>query len=309
MTNKKDNNTIEVEGEKSEKRENVVVHVDKDGADEIKKLKTTLTTKKSTATRYINKLKKQATAFASAAEVHNKDNTPATKTALKLAAENIVDSRSKLKKHAVELEKLAEEIKETLTQYSATGADGEINKLEAEAYEYADNIEDTLTEHNALISEAIVASKAEPTPTHSQRNSSAPATITQQGELFRDVGSLKPSFLEKGANLMEVSHWIEQARNYIEAGFKDPPPEEGTYKFLAPYIHSFWAGKLLHLNPKTQSLDTILNTLELEAKKGDPRHNRRLRMIGIRRGSDTHSDFINKLIEASRIIEFGKMTL
>ena len=46
---------------------------------------------------------------------------------------------------------------------------------------------------------------------------------------------------------MEVSHWIEQARNYIEAGFKDPPPDEGTYKYIAPYIHSFWAGKLLHL--------------------------------------------------------------
>ena len=226
MANQKDNNTKEIEGEKSEKSENVVVHVDKDGADEIKKLKATLTTKKSTATRYINKLKKQATAFANAADVHNRDNTPATKTALKFAAENIVDSRSKLKKHHDELEKLAEEIKETLEQYSVTGADGEVTKLETEAYEYADNIEDTLVEHNVLISEAIVASKSEPTPT--QRNSSAPAMITQQGELFRDVGSLKPSFLEKGANLMEVSHWIEQARNYIEAGFKDPPPNEGT---------------------------------------------------------------------------------
>ena len=242
-------------------------------------MKATLTSKKSTATRYINTLKKRATAFTSAADIHNRDNTPATKTALKLAAENIVDSRGKLKKHQDELEKLAEEIKETLEQYSVTGADGEVTKLETEAYEYADNIEDTLVEHNVLISEAIVASKSESTPT--QRNSSAPAMITQQGELFRDVGSLKPSFLEKGANLMEVSHWIEQARNYIEAGFKDPPPDEGTYKYIAPYIHSFWAGKLLHLNPKTQRLYTILNTLESEAKKGDPRHNRRLRMIGI----------------------------
>ena len=90
MTNKKDNNTNEVEGEKSEKSENVV-HLDKDGADEVKKLKATLTTKKSTATRYINTLKKRATAFTSAADIHNRDNTPATKTALKLAAENVVD--------------------------------------------------------------------------------------------------------------------------------------------------------------------------------------------------------------------------
>ena len=116
MTNKKDNDIVEVDGEKGEKRENVVVHVDKDGAEEIKKLKATLTSRKGTATRFVNKLKKQATAFKSAAEIHNRDNTPATKTALKLAAEDIVDSRNKLKKHATEIEKLAEEIKDTLTQ-------------------------------------------------------------------------------------------------------------------------------------------------------------------------------------------------
>merc|ERR1711872_302771 len=110
MTNKKDNDIIEVDGEKGEKRENVVVHVDKDGAEEIKKLKNTLSSKKGTATRFINKLKKQATAFKSAAETYNKDNTNATKTALKIAAEHIVDSRNKLEKHASEIEKLAEEI-------------------------------------------------------------------------------------------------------------------------------------------------------------------------------------------------------
>ena len=282
MTNKKDNDIIEVDGEKGEKRENVVVHVDKDGAEEIKKLKATLSSKKGTATRFINKLKKQATAFKSAAETNNKDNTNATKTALKIAAEHIVDSRNKLEKHASEIEKLAEEIRDTLIQYSATGAE---EKLETDAYGIADTVEETLSEYATLISEAIVASK-EATP---QRNSSAPATITQQGELFRDVGSLKPSFLEKGANLMEVALWIEQARNYIEAGFKDPPPEEGTWKYLAPYVHSFWAGKLIHLNPKSLSLDTVLNTFELEAKKGDPKHNRRLRMMNdIRRGSEAH---------------------
>ena len=252
MTNKKDNDVVEVDGEKGEKRENVVVHVDKDGAEEIKKLTKTLSSKKGTATRFINKLKKQAAEFKLAAETNNKDNTSATKTALKIKAEHFVDTRNKLEKHASEIEKLAEEIRDTLIQYSATGAE---EKLETDAYGITDTIEETLSEYNTIISEAIVASK-EATP---QKNSSAPATITQQGELFRDVGSLKPSFLEKGANLMEVAHWIEQARNYIEAGFKDPPPEEGTWKFLAPYVHSFWAGKLIHLNPKSLSLDTILS--------------------------------------------------
>ena len=142
MTNKKDNDIIEVDGEKGEKRENAVVHVDKDGAEEIKKLKNTLSSKKGTATRFINKLKKQVTAFNSAVETDNKDTTNATRTALKIAAEHIVDTRNKLEKHASEIEKLAEEIRDTLIQYSATGAE---EKLETDAYGIADTIEETLS--------------------------------------------------------------------------------------------------------------------------------------------------------------------
>ena len=154
MTNKKDKDTNEVEGEKSEKSENVV-HIDKDGADEVKKLKATLTSKKSLATRYINAFEKRATAFRNSADIHNRDNTPATKTHLQLKAEDVVVSREKLKKHQDELEKLAEEIKETLEQYSVTGANGDVTKLETEAFDYADKIEDTLVEHDILISEGI----------------------------------------------------------------------------------------------------------------------------------------------------------
>ena len=163
-----------------------------------------------------------------------------------------------------------------------------------------------MNNHDILIAEAECASKPE-TSSPPQRNVSTPAAQTQQGDVFRDVGSLKPSYLEKGSNLMEVSHWIEQARNYIEAGYRDAPPDEGTYKYILPFIHNSWTGKLAHIDPKTKSINTILSTLESEAKKGDPRQNRRLRMLGIRRGSDSHSDFINKLIEAFKVIEFDKM--
>ena len=79
MTNKKDNEVVEVDGEKGEKVENVVVHVHKDGAEEIKKLTKTLSSKKGTATKFINKLKNQAAEFKSAAETDNRDNTSTTK--------------------------------------------------------------------------------------------------------------------------------------------------------------------------------------------------------------------------------------
>ena len=169
MTNKKNDEVVEVDGEKGEKPENVVVHVHKDGAEKIEKLKKTLTSKKSTSTRFVNKLKEQAVKFKSAAETDNRDNTSTTKTALKITAEQLIDTRNKLKKHASEVEKLAEEISDTLIQYSATGAE---EKLETDAHGITDSIEETLSEYITIISEAIDASK-EVTP---QRNSSAPAT-------------------------------------------------------------------------------------------------------------------------------------
>ena len=303
MTNKKDEEVIEVDGAKGATPKNVVVEVSKDEAEKIEKIKKALRTKKGTTTRFINKLKEQVDKFNAATETSNKDNTR-TRTALKIAANQLIETRDKLMKYSSELEALAEEISDVLIECSVTEAE---EKLLTDVNKVNDSIEDILSEYIDTISDAIDVSK-EITP---QRNSATPAIITQQGETFRDVPSLKPSHLEKDANLMEVLIWSEQARNYIEAGFKPrQPPEEGTWIYLSPYIHSSWASTLIPLNPKSMSLDQILNTLETEGKKGDPKHNRRLRFMNeIRRGSDSHSDYMNKLLEASRIIEFEGMTL
>lgn len=109
--------------------------------------------------------------------------------------------------------------------------------------------------------------------------------------------------------MLDVLHWTRQAKNYIEAGYRDAPPKEGTYKYLIPFIHSNWANKLEKHDPERKTVTEILKALEAEAKKGDPKHNRRLRMLQIRRGSDSHSDFVAKLIQAAKVIEFEKMTV
>ena len=303
MTSKKNNEVVEVDGAKGETPDNVVVHVSKEEAAKIEKLKKILTNKKGTTTRYINRLQEQSDKFKAASENSNKDNTR-TRTALKITADQIIDTRDKLMKYSSEAEALAEEISNVLVEISASEAE---EKLLTDANKITDLIEEKLSEYIDTISDAIDVSK-EVTP---QRNSAAPANITQQGDLFRDVSGLKPSHLEKDANLMEVLLWSEQARNYIEAGFKPrPPPTEGTWIYLAPYVHSSWANTLTPLHPKLMTLDQILSNLEAEGKKGDPKHNRRLRFMNeIRRGSDSHSDYMNKLLEASRIIEFDGMTI
>ena len=184
-----------------------------------------------------------------------------------------------------------------------------MKKVESDAYEYVDRIDVVLRNHNVIIAEAGSVSVID-TSAPVQRPTSTPAPQqTQQGDLFREASVLKPKFLEKESNLLEVLHWIKQARNYITAGYRDTPPNEGTYKYLIPFLHHNWSNALEKYDPDKKPITEILNALEIEAKKGDPKHNRRLKMLQIRRGSDSHSDFVVKLIEAGNVIEFEKMTL
>ena len=104
-------------------------------------------------------------------------------------------------------------------------------------------------------------------------------------------------------------HWTKQARTYIIAGYRDTPPKKGIYKYLIPFLHYNRANVLEKYDPDNKSITEIINALEIEAKQGDPKHNCRLKMLQIRRGSDNHSDFVSKLIEAANVIEFEKMTL
>ena len=75
MTNKKDEEVIEVDGAKGVTPKNVVVQVSKDEAEKIEKIKKALKTKKGTTTRFINKLEEQVVKFKTATETSNNDNT------------------------------------------------------------------------------------------------------------------------------------------------------------------------------------------------------------------------------------------
>ena len=58
----------------AEKGENVL-HIDKNGAEELKKIKNTLNSKKTWATRELNTLDKRAKAFKDSAAKHNREHS------------------------------------------------------------------------------------------------------------------------------------------------------------------------------------------------------------------------------------------
>ena len=61
---------------------------------------------------------------------------------------------------------------------------------------------------------------------------------------FQSMQDLRPRVLEKGTNVLEVQSWIIQVTNWIEAGFKDSPPQTGVYKYIMPLLHDSWIAAL-----------------------------------------------------------------
>ena len=66
---------------------------------------------------------------------------------------------------------------------------------------------------------------------------------------------------------------------------------------------------LSNIDPNNRSLEELAKALEDEAKHGDPKHTRQVKLLQIRRGSDAHSDFMDKLRETGSIIEYDKKYL
>ena len=100
-----------------------------------------------------------------------------------------------------------------------------MRKVESEAYDYIDRIDVLLRSYNMIIAEAASASVLDTSAlAHRPTPASAPQQL-QQGDLVREASVLKPKFLEKESNLLEVLHWIKQARNYIIAGYRHTPPK------------------------------------------------------------------------------------
>ena len=93
-----DNNSRDANDANADKSENIV-HIAKDGAEELQKIKRSLNSKKTWATRDLNQLNVRAKAFEESAAKHNTDKTPATRVHLQKKAQDVLETESKLKKH------------------------------------------------------------------------------------------------------------------------------------------------------------------------------------------------------------------
>ena len=81
------------------------------------------------------------------------------------------------------------------------------------------------------------------------------------------------------------------------------------YKFIMPLLHLSWRAALQQINPESKNLKELTDAIEDEAKRNDPKHTRRVKILQLKRGSDSHSEFAERLRQEGSVIEFDKMSL
>ena len=76
-----------------------------------------------------------------------------------------------------------------------------------------------------------------------------------------------------------------------------------------PLLHDSWIAALKQVQPESRNLKELTDAIEEEAKRNDPKHTRRVKILQLKRGSDAHSDFAERLRQEGSVIEFEKMSL
>ena len=149
---------------------------------------------------------------------------------MKMEAEEVVKYMEKLKEYETEIESISTSLQDVMCESEPNELKGitpeeAIARVEDDVESYLEKNRQVLEENKKIISEAL------------ERNSQVITTNetfvsveqhTQPKDKFQSVSELKPKYLEKDANLLEVRNWIQQTKNYIDAGYKDSPPKKGV---------------------------------------------------------------------------------
>ena len=63
---------------------------------------------------------------------------------------------------------------------------------------------------------------------------------------------------------------------------------------LSPLLHQIWNSALDSKNPEDKSLEELTELVKDEAKLRMPKHQRRMNLIKMKRGSERQSDYLEK---------------
>ena len=99
-----------------------------------------------------------------------------------------------------------------------------ITELDNEHEKYMLNIKEIKTGSEEMV--AMTETLLCPVESTQPATAVAPGSAVVSGEMFKPQSNLKPSFLDKQANHLEVRNFCQSVEVYIVTGFKDKPPHK-----------------------------------------------------------------------------------
>ena len=90
---------------------------------------------------------------------------------------------------------------------------------------------------------------------------------SQSYDKFTAYPDLKPEYLEKEFNLLDVKYWTRQAGLYSSTGYKSSPPKKGIFRYMSPLLRQVWISACSHgKDPEERSQEELIEAIEEEAK-------------------------------------------
>ena len=116
---------------------------------------------------------------------------------------------------------------------------------------------------------------------------------------------LRPKFLDKNVDLMEMNSWIIDLKSYIIIGYNGDVPKKNLYLQLRPLSHKSWKYSIDALEPEKRNLNQLCDALLEEGKLRMPRQQRQINPLKAKKGSgERYSDShhrLDKLISAAKL--------
>ena len=141
-----------------------------------------------------------------------------------------------------------------------------IEKLDANIQKYLEGYEEIIDNKDDAFTRAEYAGIQTITSSTSVSVEQT-AQDVQSLNKFTACPDLKPKYLKKESNLLEVRTLTRQASLYITAGYKTGPQKKGSFRYIAPLLQQIWITACsLGGDLEERSLKELMKAIEDEAK-------------------------------------------
>ena len=125
---------------------------------------------------------------------------------------------------------------------------------------------------------------------------------------FKPQQSLRPLPLSQECSFIEAKQFSAQFTAFLMDGYSGSIPQGSIQFQLSPLIPGMWWSVLQERGIEGMDLTTAMTEVLKLVAEVDPVHDRRVRMMTVKRGSDDHSVFLYNLEQSVGVAEFSKMT-